>query len=90
VRANRAQVNTEARNATIQLTLQTEQSSLVPPVPSRWDRALDRAGEILAVEATAVLYALVIAGPLAVLAGLAWLGHRGLRRRQDEQLLSAS
>jgi hypothetical protein len=44
--------------------------------------------EILALEASIVLYTLVIVGPLAVLALLAWLGRRGLRRRQDEQLLA--
>jgi hypothetical protein len=27
-------------------------------------------------------------GPLALLGLLAWLGRQGLRRRQDEQLLS--
>jgi hypothetical protein len=31
----------------------------------------------------------MIVGPLALLALLAWLGRRGLRRHQDEQLLSA-
>ena len=36
-----------------------------------------------------VLYALVLVGPIAVVAALAWLGRRGLRRRQDEQLLSS-
>lgn len=89
VRVARGQVNAEARYATIQLSVQTRQSSVVPVVPSRFDRALDRAGEILALEAMIVLYALVIVGPLALLALLAWLGRRGLRRRQDEQLLSS-
>jgi hypothetical protein len=89
VRITRAQVNAEGRFATVQLTLQTPQSSVVPAVPSRWDRGLDRASEILALEAMIVLYALVIVGPLALLALLAWLGRRGLRRRQDEQLLAA-
>ncbi len=89
VRVTRAQVNAEARYATIQLTLQTPQSAVVPPVPSRFDNAIDRAVEILAVEAMVVLYALVIAGPILLLALLAWLGRRGLRHRQDEQLLSA-
>ena len=89
VRVARAQVNAEARYATIQLTLQTTQSSVVPVAPSRWDRAVDRAVEILTVEAMVVLYALVILGPLAVVAVLVWLGRRGLRRRQDEQLLAA-
>jgi cell division protein FtsB len=89
VRVARAQVNAEARYATIQLTLQTAQSSVVPVAPSRWDDAVDHAGEILALEATVVLYALVVLGPLALVALLAWLGRRTLRRRQDEQLLSA-
>jgi len=88
VRVTRAQVNAEARYATIQLTLQTPQSAVVPPVPSRFDNAIDRAVEILAVEAMVVLYTLVIAGPILLLALLAWLGRRGLRRRQDEHLLS--
>ena len=59
------------------------------PVPSRWDDALGRAGEILVAEATIVLYALVIVGPFALLALLVWLGRRGLRKRQEAQLLSA-
>jgi hypothetical protein len=89
VRTARAQVNGEARYATIQLNLQTPQASVIPVAPSRWDRAVDRAGEILAIEATVLLYSLVVVGPLALLLVLAWLGRRGLRRRQDDQLLSA-
>ena len=89
VRVARAQVNAEAKYATIQLTLQTSQSAVVPATPSRFDDAVDRAVGILAVEAMVVLYLLVIVGPLALLALLAWLGRRGLRRRQEEQLLSA-
>ena len=88
VRETNAQVAAEARYATIQLTLQTLESSAVEPVPSRFDNAVDRAVEILAIEAMVVLYALVILGPLAVLVLLAWLTQRGLRRRQDEHLLS--
>jgi hypothetical protein len=89
VRAANAQVAAEARYATVQLTLQTREASAVPAVPSRFDNAIDRAVEILAVEAAIVLYLLVIIGPLALLAVLAWLARRGLRHRQDEQLLSA-
>ena len=77
MRVARAQVNAEARYATIQLTLQTPQSSVVPAAPSRWDNAVDRAVEILTLEAMIVLYALVIVGPLALLVLLAWLGRRG-------------
>jgi hypothetical protein len=90
VRVASAQVAAEARYATIQLTLQTPQSSTVVPVPSRFDTGVDRAVEILAIEAMVVLYALVIVGPLALLVLLAWLAQRGLRRRQDEHLLSSS
>jgi hypothetical protein len=89
VRIARAQLNSEARYATIQLNLQTSEASVVPAVPSRWDRTIDRAGSILAVEAMVVLTTLVVVGPLVLLALLAWLGRRGLPRRQDEQLLSA-
>jgi hypothetical protein len=89
VRTARAQVNGEAKYATVQLTLQTSESSTVAPVPSRWDDAIGRAGEILVAEATVVLYALVIVGPFALLALLVWLGRRGLRRRQEAEILSA-
>ncbi len=88
VRVSRAQVNAEARYATIQLNVQTRESAVVPAVPSRFDGAVDRAVEILALEAMIVLYALVIVGPLALLALLVWLARRGIRRRHDEQLLS--
>ena len=89
VRTSRAQVNAEAREATIQLTLQTSQSSTVPVAQSRWDRALHRARDILVVEAEVLLTALVILGPLAIVAVLVWLGRRTLRRRQDDELLAA-
>ena len=89
VRIASAQVNAEARYATIQLTLQTPQSATVVPVPSRFDTGVDRAVEILAIEAMVVLYALALVGPLALLVLLAWLVQRGLRRRQDEHLLSS-
>jgi hypothetical protein len=87
VRTQRAQVTGEARFATIQLSLQTERDASVAPVPSRFDRAIDRAGQILAWEASAVLYALVVLGPLALLALAVWLIRRGWRRRETEQLL---
>jgi hypothetical protein len=89
VRTARAQVNAEAKEATIQLTLQTSQSSVVPVVQSRWDRALHRAQDILVVEAEVLLTALVVLGPLALVAVLIWLGRRTLRRRQDDELLAA-
>lgn len=88
VRGAHAQVAAEARYATIQLTLQTRTASVVPAVSSRWDRALDRAREILVLEAMVVLYTLVVVGPLLLVSVIGVLGRRGLRRRQDEHLLS--
>ena len=89
VRVASAQVDAEARFATIQLTMQTPQSSTVVPLPSRFDNVVDRAVEILAVEAMVVLYALVIVGPLALLVLLAWLARRGVRKHEEKHLLSA-
>jgi len=40
-------------------------------------------------EGVAVLYALVVAGPIALVALLAWLARRLVRRREDERLLQA-
>jgi uncharacterized membrane protein YcjF (UPF0283 family) len=65
----------------------TGERSEVAPAPSRIDRALDRAGEVLAWEAAAVLLVLVAVGPLAVLGVLLWLAARIVRRRSDERLL---
>jgi Domain of unknown function (DUF4349) len=89
VRAAKAQVEAEASYATIQLTLQTEKSSAVPAAPSRWDDTVDRAGEILAIEAMVVVTLLVVLAPLAIVVAAAWLARRGLRRRRDDELLAA-
>jgi hypothetical protein len=89
VRTAKAQVKAEASYATIQLTLQTEKSSSVPAAPSRWDDTVDRAGEILAIEAMVVLTLLVVIGPLALVVVAVWLARRGLRRRRDDELLAA-
>ncbi len=88
LRAAHAQVAAEAQFATIQLTMQTPEASTIVPVPSRFDNAVDRAVEILAIEAMVVLYALVVAGPLAILVVLAWLVRRAVRQRQEAELLS--
>jgi Domain of unknown function (DUF4349) len=89
LRAAHAQVDSEAQFATIQLTMQTPEASTAVPVPSRFDNAVDRAVEILAIEAMVVIYALVIAGPLVILLVLAWLARRAVRQRQEAELLSS-
>lgn len=87
IRAQSTQVSGEASFATIQLELRTKQGSVVPAPPSRFDDALREAGRILAWEAAALLYLLVVAGPLLVAGAAVWLGLRVLRRRGDERLL---
>jgi uncharacterized protein DUF4349 len=61
------------------------------PKPSaasgRFDRTLDEAGSVLVRELEVLLYALIIAGPLLILGGLALAGARVQRRRADQRLL---
>jgi hypothetical protein len=87
LRATRAATTKDAQLATVSLSLTTEEASAVPAAKSRLDRALDQAAEVLAWEAAAVVLVLVAVGPVAVLAVLAWLGLRVVRRRADDRLL---
>jgi Domain of unknown function (DUF4349) len=82
-------VNAEAQNATISLELRTPEGSNVVPVPSGFDRAIDRALEILAWEAVAVAFTALVLGPLGLLALLAWAGRRTSRRRAEARVLGA-
>jgi hypothetical protein len=74
--------NAEARTATIYLTLTTEE---IQPAAVGGSR-LDNVKDVLAWEAIALLYALVVAGPFVLLGILVWLSLR-LRRRQVETRL---
>lgn len=87
-RSGRAATAGQARLATIQVELRSEDGSGVTPVGSRIDRTLDRALEILAWEGAIAAALLIVAAPFALVVGAAWLGRRTLRRRTDEQLLS--
>jgi hypothetical protein len=73
----------QARLATLQLGLQTDEGSAAPPVPSRLDRTLDRALDVLAWEAVAALFLLVVAAPLLLAAFVAALW----RARRETSLL---
>jgi hypothetical protein len=89
LRAQRSATAQEAAFATIQLSLATpNDAGVVPAAPTRIDRALDDAKAILVWEATALVYLLLVAGPIALLAAGAWLLARALRRRADERLLT--
>ena len=79
----------DARYATIQLQLQTAAKAIAAP-PSRANRILDQAGRILAWEGAAVLYALVIAGPFALLAAAFAYAARTRRRGEESRLLARS
>jgi len=87
LRTTKAQTVREGELATVSLGLTTEERSQAAPPPSRIDRGLDRAGDVLAWEISAALLLLVAVGPLVILAVLLWFGARLFRRRADERLL---
>ncbi len=89
LRASRAATAAEARNATIQVELRTEDGAAAAP-GSRLDRALDRALEVLAWEAVVALALAVAAAPLVLVGAAVWGTRRARRRREDEQLLASS
>ena len=74
--------NAEARTATIYLSLTTEE---IQPAAVGGSR-LDDVKDVLAWEAIALLYVVVVAGPFVLLGILIWLALR-LRRRQVETRL---
>lgn len=88
-RAARAATAGRASLATVQLELTTAEASGVVPVPSRIDRTLDRALEVLAWEGALLAALLIVAAPLVLAGGLLWGGRRLARRRSDERLLAA-
>ena len=90
LRRDRAGQTAEARMATIQLALVTDSAAAVPGTPTRFDRMLDQAVEILAWEATVALFALILIGPFVLIGLAAWWGRRALGRRADERLLGTS
>ncbi len=88
-RQSRTGTANDARYATIQLQLQTA-AKAVAPLPSRANRILGQAGRILAWEGAAVLYALVIAGPFALVAAAFAFAARTRRRGLETRLLARS
>jgi len=74
--------------ATVSLALRSEQEGAVPAAPGRVERAFDRAIEVLATEAIVLLYAVLLGGPVVLLASLGLVGLRGARRRAGERLLA--
>ena len=83
----RATLFRQGAYAKISLSLTTRKSAAQPTQPGRFGRFWGDAGDILGKEAIVVLYALVVAGPFALLAALAVLGERARRRRAATRLL---
>jgi hypothetical protein len=84
-----AATQAEASMATIQLSVVTPgQTGAVAP-PSRLDRTLDEALNVLLWEGVVALAIAIVLAPFALVALAAWLGHRLYRRREDERLLAA-
>ena len=80
--------STEARMSTIELSVVTEDSLGVAPVPSRLDRTLDEALNVLVWEGVIALALAIVVAPIALLGVAALIGQRVYRRREDERLLS--
>lgn len=84
---SRANLIREGSFAKISLQLTTRKAAAQHVAPGRFERFWGHAGDILGKEAIAVLYALVVAGPFAILALFALLAERARRRRADHRLL---
>jgi hypothetical protein len=84
----RASVVKEGTYAKVSLGLTTRKAAPVEKnEQGAFGNFVDHAGNILGKEAVAVLYALVVAGPFALLAALVLLGERMRRRRANQILL---
>jgi Domain of unknown function (DUF4349) len=79
----------EARMSTIQLTVVTPGATGAVAPPSRIDRTVDEALNVLAWEGVIALGIAIVLAPFALVALVAWLGRRLYRRREEEQLLAA-
>jgi predicted RNase H-like nuclease (RuvC/YqgF family) len=88
LRAGISATEAEARMSTIQLTVVTEGATGAVAPPSRIDRAIDEALNVLAWEGVIALGLLIVLAPFALVALAAWLGHRLYRRHEDERLLA--
>ena len=73
----------EAATSTVYVSLTTEESQATPVGGSR----LDDVKDVLAWEAIAALYVLVVAGPFVLIGVAVWLLTRFLRRRETARLL---
>ena len=87
-RRNLSTFRAEARMSTIQLTVVTPGAFGAVAPPSRIDRAIDEALNVLAWEGVVALGLLIVLAPFALVAFAAWLGRRLYRRHEEERLLA--
>src|SRR5262249_16186608 len=88
LRKEQAQTIQRAGLAPVAVTLRTKAAAVVPPSrPGRIERALDHSGTILLKELAVLLYIVIVAAPIALLAAGGYFGARALRRRSYERLL---
>ena len=78
----------EAAMSTIQLTVVTPGAFGAVAPPSRIDRAIDEALNVLAWEGVIALGMLIVLAPFALVGFAAWLGRRLYRRHEEERLLA--
>jgi hypothetical protein len=83
-----ASTNAEARMGTIQLTVVTPESQSAIAPPSRLDRTLDEALNVLVWEGVVALAIAIVAAPFALILAATWLGRRLYRRREEDRLLA--
>jgi Domain of unknown function (DUF4349) len=89
LRRNIAGTKAEARMATIQVTIGTPGAfGAAAPPPSRLDRTLDEALNVLVWEGVIALAVAIAAAPFALVGLAAWLGRRLYRRREQDRLLA--
>ena len=88
LRAGISSTEAEARMSTIQLTVVTPGAFGAVAAPSRIDRTVDEALNVLAWEGVIALGILIVFAPFALVAFAAWLGRRLYRRHEEERLLA--
>lgn len=92
LQTSKARTSKRAALATVSLGLTTKEAAAVvkPEHRGPLGRALHDAGRILAKEASWLLYALIVLGPILLLGLAAYLVIRGGRRLSDRRLLESS
>jgi hypothetical protein len=91
-RKARSHTVASAATASIQLQLTTNAHAFAvgPHKTGRLGRLLGNAADFLGLEGIIVLYILIVAGPIALLVWLGWIGLRERRRRDEKRLLASA